>query len=456
MPLSATAVERLDELAGSTAHPAVVAHLRGLLDHGRDVDCYKVNAFRIAEELGVPRPDAVRALLFATRLGLFDLHWDVHCPSCKGIPEYHRHLMALQTRAHCKLCEIDWALDFSEQIEVTFTVNADVRPIAVRDFADYAFPEVMGWFAEISAREGRVPVVGAVLEPGETRQLRGVVEAGELIAYVPSHLERGVRLRVAGAAVATEQPVTIVVDADGTVSAAPAELAPGRVEFEVRYGYHKPWGFGVRGLGPERNWVSATYLTSQQDFRDLFNGEFLAPEASFAVRSLTFLFSDIKGSTEMYEALGDAGAYAIVQEHFRVMSEVIRRHEGGIVKTIGDAVMAVFPVNADGVRAACEIQRTFSASADPLRSVEVKIGLHRGPVIAVTSNRAVDYFGRTVNVAARAEGQARPREVLVTAAVLADPAVRALLETHGLTTAAFTAAVKGVAQPIEMHSIKLT
>src|SRR5687768_15671829 len=109
VPLSATARERLDELAGSTAHPAMVAHLRALLDGGRDVDCYKVNAFRIAEELGLPRPDAVRALLFATRLGLFDLHWDVHCPSCQGVPEYHRHLMALQTRAHCELCEIDWA-----------------------------------------------------------------------------------------------------------------------------------------------------------------------------------------------------------------------------------------------------------------------------------------------------------------------------------------------------------
>lgn len=455
MTLSATAVERFDELAGSVAHPAVVAHLRQLIDGGGDVDCYKVNAFRIAEEVGVPRPDAVRALLFATRLGLFDLHWDVHCPSCKGVPEYHRHLMALQTRAHCRLCEIDWALDFSEQIEVTFTVNADVRAIKVREFDDYQFPEVMDWFAAIVGREGRTPVVGAVLQPGEARRLVGVAEAGDLIALVPSHLEGAARLAVSGAPVTGEQVIDVQVGRDGTVMVRPTELAPGPVAFDVHYGYGKPWGFGVRAIAPQRNWVSATYLTSQQDFRDLFNGEFLAPEASFAVRSLTFLFTDIKGSTEMYEALGDAGAYAIVQQHFRVMSEVIRRHEGGIVKTIGDAVMAVFPVNADGVRAACEIQRTFGASADPLRKVEVKIGLHRGPAIAVTSNRAVDYFGRTVNVAARAEGQARPREVLVTAAVLGDPAVRAHLDASGLTTTAFTAEVKGVAQPIELHSIKL-
>lgn len=114
--------------------------------------------------------------------------------------------------------------------------------------------------------------------------------------------------------------------------------------------------------------MSAAYVTSQQDFRDLFAGEYLSPNASFAVRSLTFMFTDITGSTQMYEVLGDARAYAIVQEHFRLMTDVIREESGGIVKTIGDAVMAVFPVNVDAVRAAVRIQRAFATSPAPTPS----------------------------------------------------------------------------------------
>ncbi|HUH05406.1 MAG TPA: DUF5939 domain-containing protein [Kofleriaceae bacterium] len=454
MGISATATARLKELSGSNADERVVAHLAQLIGAADDLDCYKINAFRVAEQLDVSRPDTVRALLWATRLGVLDLNWDVHCPSCKGVPTYHRHLMELPTRGHCALCEINWDLDFAEQLEVTFTVNPDVRALEVREFCELQFPEHMEWFAQITGREGRMPVVASLLSPGETQRLPGRLEAGEYVMYVPSHLEGGVRLRVRGEPSEIEREVDVEVAADGAVTASVAELQPGPVAFQVRYGYGRLWGFGVHALVPQRNWLSAAYLTSQQDFRDLFAGEFLAPDSSFAVRSLTFLFTDIRGSTEMYEALGDSAAYAVVQEHFRLMSDLIRRREGGVVKTIGDAVMAVFPVNVDGVRAACEVQRALGASDDPLRQVEVKIGLHRGPAIAVTSNRMVDYFGRTVNLAARTQGEAKPREVLLTEAVITDPAVRALLETENLRPTELTAHLRGLPGPLSLYSIR--
>jgi class 3 adenylate cyclase len=133
-----------------------------------------------------------------------------------------------------------------------------------------------------------------------------------------------------------------------------------------------------------------------------------------------------------------------VQDHFRVMTDEIRKHEGGIVKTIGDAVMASFPVNVDAVRAACHIQERLAREPHPVGGVEVKIGLHRGPTIAVTSNRSLDYFGRTVNVAARAQGQSKPRAVVMTDAVLDDPAVRALLAERGYPAERFEATLKGI------------
>jgi class 3 adenylate cyclase len=453
MVLSESVRSKLEELRGSGASAAVVDRLGAMLGGESDLTCYKINAFRLASEIGVPRLEVVRALLFATRLGLFDLNWDIHCPSCRGVPEYHKHLMGLGASGHCELCAIDWKLDLEDQVEVTFTANPDARAIEFRDFSLLEFPEHMDWFYQMLGREGRLPVAAGVFDPGETRSLEAVLSEGDYFATVPSHSEAGMRVRARGPAVQMEQTVNVEVDAQGRVTPSELDLAPGPVRLNVHYGYPKKWGFGMHAIAPIKNWVSATYITSQQDFRDLFAGEFLSADASFAVKSVTLLFSDVKGSTEMYEHLGDSRAYGIVKHHFAFMTEIIRRNEGGIVKTIGDAVMATFPRNADGVRAACEIQAALAGTGDPLRDVEVKIGLHRGPAIVVTSNRNVDYFGRTVNIAARTQAQANAREVLLTDAVIGDPAVGSYLSERGLKTRVFEAKVKGVAEPLRLHAL---
>ena len=83
-------------------------------------------------------------------------------------------------------------------------------------------------------------------------------------------------------------------------------------------------------------------VSSLQDFRDLFSSEMLSLNETFSIENLGFLFTDLKGSTEMYERLGDAQAFALVKEHFYIMERLVRQHSGAVVKTIGDAVMAVF------------------------------------------------------------------------------------------------------------------
>ena len=445
------ATERLlDELASSSAHPAAVGGLRTLILEGTDFDCYKMNAFRLARTWSIDRGDCLRSLLFATRLGILDLSWDVHCPSCYGIPAYHKHLMALRDRAHCPLCRIDWDLDFGDQVEVTFTVNPELRPIVYPDWVDRDFAGMMSWLDDILTREGRELTVGGCVNPGERAEFVAEIDEGEYEVYMPSHRERGFPLVVAGERESSERIVSVRGDADGRLHPRELALRPGPVRFVVDYDYPEFNGFLVVSTAARRNWVSAAHVMAQQDFRDLFGGEFLAPDVSFAIRSVTLLFTDITGSTAMYERLGDGPAYATVQEHFRLMTEIIRRHEGGIVKTIGDAVMAAFPVNRSAVVAACEIQRAFAAQEETLRDVTVKIGLHRGPCIAVTNARAIDYFGRTANVAARVQGESGPGEVLLSPAVATDPSVAAYLDEADLRPLRREARLKGIDEALAL------
>ena len=93
-------------------------------------------------------------------------------------------------------------------------------------------------------------------------------------------------------------------------------------------------GVGVRAIS-----VRETPLT-RQTFRKLFRSERVDEEEGLGVRQVTFLFTDLKGSTALYERLGDLNAYALVRQHFALLDAVAQKHAGAIVKTIGDAVMA--------------------------------------------------------------------------------------------------------------------
>jgi class 3 adenylate cyclase len=188
--------------------------------------------------------------------------------------------------------------------------------------------------------------------------------------------------------------------------------------------------------------ATAAEVTALQAFRDLFSSEVLAEGLELGIRSLTVVFTDVVGSTEMYARTGDARAFRLVREHFDALRDVIALRRGAIVKTIGDAVMAVFADPVDAVEAALR----FGEAAAPLR---LRIGLHRGPCIAMRSNDRLDYFGATVNLASRVGHAAGPGEVLLTTAVADDPRVADALPAgeRGVVT------LRGIAQPVEVVRI---
>jgi class 3 adenylate cyclase len=207
----------------------------------------------------------------------------------------------------------------------------------------------------------------------------------------------------------------------------------------------------------DRSWVAdaltADRVTALQSFRDLFSEDVLRPGDEVAVGRIALLFSDLKGSTALYQSIGDASAYHLVRDHFAFMAKVIREHEGAIVKTIGDAVMAAFVSPSEAVAAAIDIQRQIAAfnrdshvehGASP--PIIIKLGVHSGPTIAVTLNDRLDYFGSTVNMAARLQGQSEGGDIVLSPEIAEDAAVAPLLA--GLRMMRDQANLKGFDQPI--------
>lgn len=165
------------------------------------------------------------------------------------------------------------------------------------------------------------------------------------------------------------------------------------------------------------------------------------------------LFTDLKGSTALYERLGDLNAYALVRQHFALLDAVAHRHAGAIVRTIGDAVMAAFSRPADAVAAGVEILQEI----DPFNrqheapAIVFKMGVHCGPSIAVTLNENLDYFGQTVNIAARVQSFAEAGEICLTEALYTAPGVRDLLA--GRDVVGFDAPLRGIEGNAQVYRV---
>ncbi len=142
-----------------------------------------------------------------------------------------------------------------------------------------------------------------------------------------------------------------------------------------------------------------------------------------------------------------------MRDHFAFLAGLVREHDGAIVKTIGDAVMAAFPDPADGVRAALAIQRKVAEfnAAHGEGAIAIKLGLHRGPCIAVTLNERLDYFGGTVNLAARLQQQSLGGDIVLSQPLLDDPEAARLLESHPL--ARHAARVKGFEHEVPFYRL---
>lgn len=205
--------------------------------------------------------------------------------------------------------------------------------------------------------------------------------------------------------------------------------------------------------------ATASDVTAVGVFRDLFSSDVLDPDQHIEVGHTVLLFSDLVGSTEMYEKLGDTSAYALVREHFRVLDDIIAQHQGRLIKTIGDAVMVSFPTVPDALGAALAGIEGVRAIAGPdgvKAGLGLKIGIHVGACLAVTANGAGDYFGRTVNLAARVQGVAGADEIVLSTPAASAPRVDEMLGSlvdNGRSFTRESVSLKGV--PGEMQVLRL-
>lgn len=179
----------------------------------------------------------------------------------------------------------------------------------------------------------------------------------------------------------------------------------------------------------------------------------MRPGDDVDIDHVTIMFTDLKGSTALYEEIGDSQAYHLVREHFAVLGKAVRENNGSIVKTVGDAIMASFSDPLDGLKCGIQIHRDFEVfNAQSGRvPVTIKLGLHVGRCISVTLNNRLDYYGTAANKAARLEGESLGNDIVFSEEFAGDPAVSSFVKK--LKAEREVASLKGFAEPVPFYRI---
>ena len=404
---------------------AIAERLADFLEHGDDFAAARIRAYKLADEWKLPRRAVLEVCLRATRIGLLDFQWDLLCPLCRGPQESGVSLKDIQSSVHCDTCKIDFTVNFDRYVELTFRPNPAVRRLHVASFC-IGSPH---WTPHVVAQQ--------LLPAGDKRELSLPLESGNY------------RLR------AHELPGSqdVTVAPDGEPSAQVTITGNGwsqdtlHVNEQFALTLNNETAAEQLLILERLEWsdqaTTAAEVTALQMFRDLFASEALRPGEQISVGTLTVLFTDLRHSTQLYRQIGDATAFGRVMSHFDIVRKSIVEHDGAIVKTIGDAVMAVFRSAADGLLAMLEVQRALAEPADGTTPLQLKAGLNTGPCIAVTLNDRLDYFGSTVNMAARLEGLSSGADVIISRSVYDDLKVRELIESEDLAAEEFDMLLKG-------------
>lgn len=384
-----------NDLLEKTRRQRIINHLIKFLLHAEDEDLKTIHPYRLAEYWGEKKYSVLNVFLNAAKLGLLDFRWDVFCPSCKNTKQSFRRMRDIHSDLYCDECDCKYSIDFNENLHLVFNPNPLVRTISKHSYC-FGGPQITPQ-----------RVTQHFLKPGQERYLNVSLEEGTYLfktseneGYLRLHLRKDV-----------DDSATIYItneDFDGqeaTVSVTPNLAIVNESDQDLICYIEK------------ENWrqeaIYATEVTSSHDFRTLFAQETLKDGEKVMASNVTILFTDLMNSTDLYLQEGDEFAIGQLMSHFKIIQQIVAEERGGIVKTIGDSVMAVFKEPVSALKAVERIQQIFSSSTAMGDSFKLKAGIHLGNCTAVNLNDRIDYFGTTVNVASRLVDAAEEKEIVV-------------------------------------------
>jgi class 3 adenylate cyclase len=400
-----------EQLKSQGVDETMLNRLYEFLDRADDLSIQRMRPYTLADQWGFSRRIVLETFLRATRTGMLDMYWDILCPECSGTTEDVPRLGDLKAHSHCSSCRIDFTADFDNNVEVIFRPNSAIRQVDTKVEFCVGSPQ----------RQPKV-IMNMIVPAHEELPVTTSLEPGRYNVYA-SELD-GQQILVAGDEGDAKLDIRAKING-WTNEIIKSSLMP---RLNLINATDQAQTFELVRTAWTDQAATAADVTTLQVFRDLFSSEVLRQGEEISVSSITLMFTDLRNSTKLYREIGDAPAFGRVREHFEILEQAVAKEGGSIVKTMGDAIMAAFRNPAAAMRAIWDVQHQLTARGEPLLSI--KVGIHHGPCIVVNLNDRLDYFGSTVNIAARLPHFSKGGEVIFSESLRSDMEVMEFLEKN--------------------------
>ena len=423
-----------DYLTDRGIEASLIYRLLNYIIDAADKNLYRIRPKVLSEILNVETEKLISVLLHSCNCGLLDLSWDILCPHCRWVREKHQHLRTIENNSTCEICGIDFSAGRINIIEVTFSVNPEIRKVEKVQYC--------------SAEPAEKPHI----------LLQKNLRCGSTYTFKIPELEKRLRFRTKGKksyGILDVESCSSIKNLywDDLNSSTILKCSPGSTVF-INNREKDVEQYIIEIYEDDRYALRPSDLFNFHEFREIFSDETPAYGISIDIGIQNIVFLDIIGSTEYYNTNGDTEAFKTIKKYFSKVNDIIKMYNGVIVKTMGDVVMLSFftPINA--LRCSIKLISVFDGSDNEL-PLTTRVSIHSGPCLAVNLDTLIDYFGKTVNVASKLLRFTDAGEICLTEDFTSESTVSAYLREKNYTFKNINRAVINGAGEILFRKIRI-
>ncbi|MDA1014681.1 MAG: protein kinase [Planctomycetota bacterium] len=413
--LSASRLRRLDErvagVVSAGVQPTAIERLQQFLVEAPDLEVDRIRPIALAKRLGLEANELIDACLVCAKHGVLRMLWDVVCPVCRVASEVRNTLKVIEAHAHCEACNLDFDSDFSEAVELIFSVHPEIRSVTTGTYCvggPGLFPHVV---AQSRIRSQERIHWALTLKAGAYR-----VRSPQLPYVLNLQVDPGGETRQWDCTLGTERPRESPPLRSGRQSISFNNDSPHELQIRIE-----------RTVARD-DALTAARAASLARFREMFPGEVLTLGQLANVARVTFLAVELGAVDELYASRGDGETFAVIHDCLRLIDDRVREAGGAVVKIVGNGVLASFNDPADALALSLSLPDVFRKSKSTA-GLPPRIAIHCGDAMLTTMNDRLDYFGQSVNTVFRALERAGDWELLLTQSVADDPVVADRLES---------------------------
>lgn len=402
-------VERLRPMNQRRIDPAVVETLRQFLEHAADPEVARIRPLVFADRFHLPAKDVTDAFLFAAKEGVLTLLWDILCPSCRIPADVRETLATLKDHGYCPSCDLRYEIDFANSVELIFRPHPEIRAAETRTYC-------------IGGPAFSAHVVAQVrLMPGERFAMELMLTEGSYRLRGPQ-LPFAVDIRAAATGVSRFELPLLRPPLPNSVPV----LQQGNQVLTLFNNTTRELQIRLERTADRAMALTAATAASIPAFREMFPNEVLAPGQIVSVTNITLLMAEICGANELYESLGDGPAFGKIRARLLQIEEIIKSHQGAVVKIVGDGILASSQDSESAVAA------TIALLASENDVLPVRMAVHRSSALVTTMNDRLDYFGESLYLLRTMLQLAGTNEAVLTASVLPSDEPDMMFQLKGL------------------------